>query len=371
MQSTFSLAESVPGRTLRQARSAWLVALTAGLGAALFVYDAPIGLNWTLLLWLLAGAAALLDERGRASLRRPALAASAALALPLSLSGDPVLQLPLALASLWCGSIALATTARPLPGAGLLLAPARACATALAECARRAAEASRLAGSAAPTVRGLVVALPVVALFWLLLASADPTFDAWRRAGVAWLASWSFAGQTGVFLTVAAFALGVCGTMLRETPPAPARAARSASARFLGQVEAQVVLAAVVALLALYFALQLSYLFGNPGARGGSGVTLADAVHRGFRELTLVATLSGALTVTLDRHTGGLPARARLLAALLLAGCLLLLDSSWVRLVAYDAGYGYTRLRLYVAAYMVVAAVALLCLALELRAAID
>ena len=294
-------------------------------------------------------------------------------------SGDLALQFGLALASLWAGAVALRLEAPPgsaAPGfAALAAAPPQAARAVFEESRSRLADGVRLAGHGrrARVLRGAGLALPVVALFFALLGEADPTLGAWRAFLADSIAKLSFAGPAALFVAVGALSLGVFGSALhsaRVVADAPQPSAPRGP--MLCALEQRIVIGAVGALLGLFLALQASDLFGNPGARYGSGVTLAEAVHRGFTQLSLVATLSIALILALERRVaagGGVPGRA--LSLVLVLECLLLLLSAHQRLAAYEAAYGYTRLRLLVGVYIGLTAAALLALARELWGRVD
>ncbi len=72
-------------------------------------------------------------------------------------------------------------------------------------------------------------------------------------------------------------------------------------APFLAGVERLIVLGSMIGVFALFFTARLSEIFGNVGARIDSGVTLAEATHQGFIELTIAATLAAAVIIGLDR----------------------------------------------------------------------
>ncbi len=222
------------------------------------------------------------------------------------------------------------------------------------------------------TLRGIALALPIVALFFLLLGAADPTLAAWRDALGELLGDSSMIGRLLLFALLFTALLGLYGIALRAPPVSaldPLRQPRAA----LTDVERTIVLGSVAALFGLFLGLQVSYLFGNPGETPGSGLTFAEALHRGFGEITIVVTLCAWLIIALDRHAirGTREPVVRVLEVLVVAACALLLASAYHRLVSYEAAYGYTTLRLYVAIYIAAAAMALALLAWEIWRGID
>ena len=209
----------------------------------------------------------------------------------------------------------------------------------------------------APMARGLILAVPMVLIFAVLFASADPIF---RRgfeevmgvridlgalpgrllfvAGVAWLAAGLLAVASRGIPAVEAASLGAAA------PPTTIGLARS-----LGVLEALVVLIAVDAIVALFVGLQLAYLFGGLDTLAAAGMTYSDYARRGYFELVAAAALAGGILVFLEYQVLRRP-RVYVLAAISLVGLtLVVLASAVLRLSLYQDAYGWTELRLYVA----------------------
>ena len=107
-------------------------------------------------------------------------------------------------------------------------------------------------------------------------------------------------------------------------------------------------------------------LLENPGAVAGSGITYAEYVHRGFAELSVAATVViGAILVTRRSWiTGDVWARRAAVAAIV--GEAGMIAIAFMRVVRYEEAYGYTTLRLYAQAYMIVLACMSALLLLEI-----
>ena len=240
------------------------------------------------------------------------------------------------------------------------------------ECRVTESIASMSTDRSRPWVRGAVIALPVVVLFALLLADADPLFAAIRHGLRETLAAWNFLPRVGFFATLLTAALGAGGLALRGGA-APAVYPLRRVAQRLGLTERLIVLVAVTLLFTVFLLLQLSYLFGNAPAVSGSGVTFAEYARRGFNELTIVATLCALLVIALDgRARGGDGERAvRVVAIALVAETLLLLVSAFRRVWLYETAYGFTTTRLYAQAYMILIASTLALLAWEIERGLD
>jgi hypothetical protein len=225
-----------------------------------------------------------------------------------------------------------------------------------------------------PLGRGLILAVPLVLIFAVLFASADPIF---RRGfeevmgfridlgalpgrlvfvgGIAWLAAGMLAIAARGIPAVEAASLGAAA------PPTTIGLARS-----LGVVEALVVLIAVVAIFALFVGLQLAYLFGGLDTLAAAGMTYADYARRGYFELVAAAALAGGILVILEYQVLRRPRTYVLAAIVLVALTLVVLASAVLRLSLYQDAYGWTELRLYVAVSIAAMAATLGTLALFL-----
>ncbi len=356
----------------------WISALAiAGLGAWV-LFDASLGLNWAL--WMLLAAAGLALCAWFAERRPPTaiwapLGLACALAAGAPLTANPVFGALIVSCGLALLAAAMLVARNPATGwldvpfvAGL---PAVAAVLTLTEAARRGLELLGTLGSSRwrPAVRGGAMALPVVTVLALLLAGADPILAAARDTVVEFVERIDFIPRLIFFLTILTGAVGAGGVSLRAgaVPPTPSAARLALSG--LGGQERLIVLGSVAVLFGLFLGLQLSYLFGDPAAAVGSGVTYAEYARRGFAELSTAATLCMLLILALGRWgaPGHWDGTARAVSLLLLGETGLLLVSAFRRIWLYEAAYGFTTARLYAQAYMVVLAIVLALLALELR----
>lgn len=243
------------------------------------------------------------------------------------------------------------------------------------------AEAGRLSMNAAtgarrarhaPVVRGIALAVPVAALFALVLAGADPTLTTWTSRLWDVVRTMHFIPRVVFFAGLGTIVLGAYGLALRPPAAGAGDAVRRTPGLRIGATERRIVVGAVALVFGAFLAMQFTYLFRDTRGLRVSGLTYADDAHRGFVELTIAATLAVALVVALDRHTTSSPSErgragplARWGTLVLITEVLVVLMSALHRLSLYEAAYGYTMLRLYVQAYVVGVAIALLLLAAE------
>jgi hypothetical protein len=219
---------------------------------------------------------------------------------------------------------------------------------------------------ALPVIRGLVIALPVMLVFISLFSAADAIFARMLddlttvdlelgtlpgRALLAALIGWLAAGA----LALAA-----------SRPAASSVATGPTRAWSLGRTEVLTVLVAVDLLFVAFVALQGAYLFGGADTLGAIGMTYSDYARRGFFELVAVVILAGGLIVAAERLVRD-RSRAVLTAAIGLAALTaVVLVSAALRLRLYQEAYGWTELRLYVLATIVLLAGVLVALVVTL-----
>ena len=242
----------------------------------------------------------------------------------------------------------------------MLGAPVAAPLRVVAEAIRRAHELVGLVATPRyrPLLRGALLALPVVALFALILANADPVLATLRDDVAGALARLEFVPRLMFFGGLFTAALGGCGIAMRRGSVRVPALAEPARTRPLADTERVVVLGAVAALFSAFLLLQLSYLFGTAPVVRGSGVTFSEYARRGFAELTTVATLCTLLLVALDHWAAPGPRErwARVAAVVVVVELEVLLISALRRLWLYESAYGFTTLRLHAHVYMVAAA---------------
>lgn len=197
-----------------------------------------------------------------------------------------------------------------------------------------------------PALRAVVVAAPLVAVVWLLLASADAVF---RNVISLHL------NVPVIATTVVGFAIGVVGliALLGAGLVHPQRATPQSVT--LGLTEQLSALIGLCVVLAVFVAVQISVAFGNTlGSLSAQGITVADYARSGwFQMLTVV----GIIVVVLIAFHALAPESVRVVGSrafvayrlvvtlLLLLTCGLLFSATH-RLALYDAAFGLTMLRL-------------------------
>ena len=352
------------------ARRVLATGLALGLLTELVLDGPAYGLNVVVVVAATLGAGWLLRRRGRAPDPLDAWLPVTALVLAafVALRGDPFMAfLDTAGAFTFTGGSLVAFSGTPVTRrfasviatmGTLALGAAFAGAIRVLALARPA----RVPGSVflprrvAPVVRGLVIGLPLAAIFAVLFASADPIFGRALADVLGWRIDFGDLGGRIVFaLACAWFAAGALSIAAAGLPDvdrsslgAAARSTAGIRSGLLGLTEALVVLVTIDLVIGAFVGLQIAYLFGGVDTLLAAGLTYSDYARRGFFELVAAACLAGAVVVALEAavarrnrvYVGGLLVLIGLTAVVLVSAAL--------RLRLYQDAYGWTELRLYV-----------------------
>jgi len=347
-------------------------AAVAALGSWILI-DALPGINWVL--WVGAAAIGLLGfTRARGRDRRPVFlmtVAAIVIAGGAAVTASPRLWVLICLSVIFflASAMLLSTglTLRSVTVRFFALAPLMAFIAATTQTMRRSGEVTQQIRSsrARAWTRGLAITLPILIVFALLLAGADPVFASWRDTLLEFIGGWEFVVRIVFFVALLVIVVGAYGYAFGGSgaPTAPEKAIN----RWLGPTERLILLGGVALLFWLFLAVQLGYLFGNLPKMPASGVTFAEYARRGFAELTVVASAS-ALLIVVSEHFGkdeGRRGILRFLTLLVIAAVLLLLGSAFRRVWLYEQAYGFTTARLYAQFYMGAVAAGLFLLSLE------
>ena len=210
-------------------------------------------------------------------------------------------------------------------------------------------------------LRGLLLALPVIAVLAALLAAADPIFsnalsDFLRIFRIQNLGEYIF---RAIYILIGAYLL--VGVYLHAAGPSREEKLIGLEKPwlrpFLGWTEAVVVLGCVDVLFAFFVAFQFRYFFGGATNINLAGYTYAEYARRGFGELVAVAVISLLIFLGLSAIARRSPGRQRRIFSGLGLGLVALvaaiLVSAFQRLLLYEAAYSFTRLRTYTHVFMV------------------
>ena len=203
---------------------------------------------------------------------------------------------------------------------------------------------------------GVIVTIPIIIVFGVLLASADPVFERLARFVVVW----DFERLLSHLLVIG-FLSWVAAGYLRSVVVRSAERSDfvvKVPVPAWGAIEIGVPLGALTVLFLAFVIVQARYLFGGDDLiRTTVGLTYAEYARRGFFELVTVAglvlplLLAAELALRPNDHLATRVFRALAAAILVLVG--LIIASAAYRLRIYHVAYGWTHDRLYAAAVMV------------------
>jgi len=212
-----------------------------------------------------------------------------------------------------------------------------------------------------PILRGIIIALPIVAIFASLLSSADVVFgqrldDFIKLFKLEDLPEYIF---RLVYILVGAYALA--GVFLHAATQSGdeklAADGKPAIAPFLGAIEAGIVLGSVALLFAAFVIIQFQYFFGGQANIHIEGYTYSEYARRGFGELVTVAFFALLMLLSLSAVTKRETELQRRtfsgLGVALVVLVLIMLVSAYQRLALYEAAYGFSRLRTYTHVFLV------------------
>ena len=209
-------------------------------------------------------------------------------------------------------------------------------------------------------LRGVLIALPVLAIFSGLLASADLVFaqrlnDFYKLFRLENLPEYFF---RAFYILIIAYALA--GAILHAAGKSQNEKLWSGKPlvpQFLGFTEAAVVLGALVVLFAAFVVIQFQYFFGGGANIGVQGYTYSEYARSGFGELIGVAFCSLLLFLGLSAIVKRQNPAERWgfsglgMGIVVLVGVMLV--SAFQRLLLYEAAYGFSRLRMYTHVFMI------------------
>lgn len=204
-----------------------------------------------------------------------------------------------------------------------------------------------------PILRGVLLAVPVLLIFGLLLGSADPIFGQYLENFFEWLKidDWlEFAFRVFYILVLGVLFSGLLLHAFSQKRRYHRPAEGSGSFKpFVGKIETYTVLGLVVLLFGAFLMVQMRYFFGGDTNINVSGYTYAEYARKGAEELIVVAVLALGLYQVLHTVTKLNSKHDRLilhiLMTVLILEVLLMLLSSYQRLMLYETAYGFTRIR--------------------------
>ncbi len=201
---------------------------------------------------------------------------------------------------------------------------------------------------------GLVLSLPVLIVVVILLSSADQVFEFLIRTLLANINVVEIARHS---LLIGFVTLLVFGFLwgLHQMKPLPGFS--EYETKKLDGITIISGLCVLAAVYGLFCTIQFSYLFGSLSNLLPDGLTYADYARRGFFELVAVAIINTCLvigTLNFSAVSGLRTARAlKVLNSILVFSTFVMLISAHFRMSLYEETFGYTYLRVFTHAFMI------------------
>ena len=214
-------------------------------------------------------------------------------------------------------------------------------------------------------IKGIVISIPALLIFLLLFSSADLVFQKYLSS----LININIEPET-VFRTIlvlmATFAFaGAYSYIFRKSQETTLQ--QNSKSYAVGHIESSILLGSVNILFFIFILVQLTYLFGGESNISVQGFSYAQYARRGFFELIAVAIVSLLLLLITEKYIAKKDTEHTLLfkifSSALIVQVILIMGSAFKRLLLYEEAYGFTTLRFYSHAFIILLAV-IFCLLL-------
>ena len=201
---------------------------------------------------------------------------------------------------------------------------------------------------------GILISIPLLAIMIWLLSSADIIFkDLFINIPIARIIKHFF-----IVLAITIYAICFywsivkAGDEERKPPYDPV-----AWKRFLDPIVLITIMFLLNVVYAVFSIIQFTYLFGGKSFIMPSSYTYAEYARRGFFELVVVAVINFILiliTVSFIRKENSkVHITNKILMSLMVCFTFVMLVSAFYRMLVYEEAYGFTYLRIFVQAFMI------------------
>jgi hypothetical protein len=212
----------------------------------------------------------------------------------------------------------------------------------------------------AQIIKGVLITLPIVLLFFFLFSSADLVFN--KLVIDIFKLNFSISPDTVAQILLAViFAILWLGSyvyILENASPHNNSSISPIIQRYkLGNIEAGILFTTLSALFLTFVIVQIRYLFAGHEAIAELGYTYAEYAHKGFGELIGVALLTFGLIFLAERYIERSQNKPNLLfkilTGILIMLVLVIMASAFLRLAIYEQAYSFTLPRLLVQTFII------------------
>jgi hypothetical protein len=201
---------------------------------------------------------------------------------------------------------------------------------------------------------GILISIPILAIIIWLLSSADIIFkDLFISIPISRIIKHFFI-VLGVTIYAICFYWSIVRARDEEKKPAYDPISWK---RFLDPIVLITILFLLNVVYAVFSVIQFTYLFGGESFMLPSSYTYAEYARRGFFELVVVAVINFILiliTVSfIRRENSKVHIANKVLMSFMVCFTFVMLASAFYRMLVYEEAYGFTYLRIFVQAFMV------------------
>lgn len=215
-------------------------------------------------------------------------------------------------------------------------------------------------------MRGVLIAIPVLFVFLFLFSSADLIFHQYITSLLNIDQGAEIILRLVLILIITLIFTGAYTYTFRDQK-SEAIIAQSNKKYIFGYVESFILFGGVNILFLIFIFIQLTYLFGGENNISIQGFTYAEYARRGFFELMVVVIISLILLLVIEKYITKKEDKYirifKFLSITLIIQAILIDYSAFTRLYLYEKAYGFTILRFYSQALIILLAV-IFCLLL-------
>lgn len=209
-------------------------------------------------------------------------------------------------------------------------------------------------------VKGILMTIPVLFIFLFLFSWADLIFQKYISNLININIKPEIILRFILILTATSVYIGAYSYIFKEKE-GQITVTQNNKSRNVGHIESFILFGSVNVLFFIFILVQLTYLFGGESNISAQGFTYAEYARRGFFELIAVAMISFLLLLTTEKYVANKDAdhspEFKILSAVLVIQVILIMASAFTRLLLYEQAYGFTTLRLYSHAFIILLAI--------------
>lgn len=202
-------------------------------------------------------------------------------------------------------------------------------------------------------IRGILITIPILAIFLLLFSSADLIFEKYISEIINIHITPETIARILVILVVTLIFTGAYSYIFTKEKEEQNKISKEIS---LGHIELSILLSSINILFLIFIIIQLTYLFGGEQNISSQGFTYSQYARRGFFELIAVAVISFLLIFFTDKYKEKNQTEHKkifkYLSSILIIQVMIIMYSAIVRLSLYEQAYGLTTLRMYSHAFI-------------------